>query len=212
MSGIEVFVEGNLITRCIHLFLWQIGSEQHCTCCERQSHHIFSYDQQEVSDRRCLWQPVSSHFFLWPTVCEWHCTLCKRQSHHVFTYDQQLVSYVHYTFCRQSRHILSYNQQLVSDVGYFVKCILSISFPITYREWVTLQMLQNTVSSYLFIWQIASECQQCTFALHLCLWQTVCEQHRRFSGGILITSFLIINSLWVTLQILWKADSSQLIL
>ena len=34
-----------------HLFQWPTGSEWHqCTFCERQSDHIFSYDQQLVSD------------------------------------------------------------------------------------------------------------------------------------------------------------------
>ena len=32
-----------------HLFLWPTASEWHSRCCERQSHHIFSYDQQKVS-------------------------------------------------------------------------------------------------------------------------------------------------------------------
>ena len=32
------------------LFLWPTVCEWHCTFCERQSHHIFSYDQQVVSD------------------------------------------------------------------------------------------------------------------------------------------------------------------
>ena len=33
-----------------HPFLWLTGSEQHCTFCERQSHHIFSSDHQFVSE------------------------------------------------------------------------------------------------------------------------------------------------------------------
>ena len=34
-----------------HVFLWPPGawSVWHCPCCERKSHHIFSYDQQQVS-------------------------------------------------------------------------------------------------------------------------------------------------------------------
>ena len=97
-----------------HLFLWLTACKWHCTLCERLSHHIFSYDQQLVSDiahfvkdslityfpmtnsewvtLQILWKAVSSHLFLWPTVGEWHCTFCERQSHHIFSYDQQEVS------------------------------------------------------------------------------------------------------------------------
>ena len=32
-----------------HVFLWPTASGQHCTFCERQSHHIFCHDQQFVS-------------------------------------------------------------------------------------------------------------------------------------------------------------------
>jgi len=78
-----------------HLFLWPTASEQwHCTFCERQFHHIFSYNQQQVSDiahfvkvslitsfpmTNSEW--VTFHIcetefhFLWPTGSKWlHCT------------------------------------------------------------------------------------------------------------------------------------------
>ena len=102
-----------------HLILWLTGSECQVTLhtlwkavssfpmtnskwvtCERQSHHTFAYDQQQVSD---IWKAVSSHLFPWPTACGWHCTsmkgslttsfpmtnskwvtCAKRQSHHLF--------------------------------------------------------------------------------------------------------------------------------
>ena len=81
-----------------HHFLWWTGSEWHCTVCERQSHQMFSYDQQYVSDiahflkgspitsfpmtnrkwvtLHILWKGVSWHLFLWPKDCEWHCKFC----------------------------------------------------------------------------------------------------------------------------------------
>jgi hypothetical protein len=84
------FVTGSLI----NVFLCPTGSEWHWTFWERQSHHMFSHDQQLVCDighfvKGCLitcfpmtnseWvalhilcKPVSSHVFLWPTVCQWH--------------------------------------------------------------------------------------------------------------------------------------------
>jgi len=99
---------------CSIFSLWLIGCEQYQRFCGRQSHHIFSYDWQGVSDivhfvkgslitsspvtnrkwvtLHILWKAVSSHFVLSPTVCEWHCTFCERQSHHIFSYDQQRVS------------------------------------------------------------------------------------------------------------------------
>ena len=107
----------------LHLFLWLKGCEWHCTWCKKQSPHIFSYDQQDVSDiahlaqgslitsfpmTNRLWvtlhillKVVSSHLFLvtnrkWVTL-----HICERQSHHIFPYDQQEVS-GHCTFCKGS--------------------------------------------------------------------------------------------------------------
>jgi len=127
-ATLKIIVEGNLMTSfpmtnrewvtlhilwkavSSHLFLWPTGSEWHCTCCERQSHHIFSYDKQWVSDiahfvkgslmtsfpmtnslwvtLHILWKAVSSYLFLLPTGSVWHCTFCERQPHHIFSYDQ----------------------------------------------------------------------------------------------------------------------------
>jgi len=128
-----------------HLFLWPTASQWHCKFCERQPHHILSYDQQAVSDiahyvnnslitslpmtnslwvtLHILWKVVLSHIFLWPTASEWHYMFCERQlqSHHIFSYDsQQQVSDVAHSV-KDSHHIFSYDQQEVSDIVHFVK-------------------------------------------------------------------------------------------
>ena len=91
VSDITHFVKGNLIT----YLLWPTESEWYHTFCERQSHHIFCCDQQQVSDiayfyerqylflwptaseQYCalLWNIFSPHLFLWITASKWHCTL-----------------------------------------------------------------------------------------------------------------------------------------
>ena len=92
-----------------HLFLWPIVCEWHCILCERQFHHILSYDQQQVSNivhfmrdslitsfpmtnslwvtLHILWMAVSSRLI---TNSGWaiSCTFYERQSHHIFFYDQ----------------------------------------------------------------------------------------------------------------------------
>ncbi len=120
--------------------------------CERESHHNFSYDQQQVGGvahfvtgslmtsfsmthrksvtLHILWKCFLSHCFLWPTGSEWHCTFCRRKSHHTFTYDSQEVS----------------------DNAQFVKGSLVTLFPMTNSEWVVLQhILWKGVSSHLLI-------------------------------------------------------------
>ncbi len=170
-------------------FLWPIASEWHCTFCERQthqifsyvwptvcewdwtfcerlqSHHIFSYDQQEVNNIahfvnsslitsfpminrelvtvfHILWKVVSSDLFLWPTDCGW-----------------------------------------IQD---FVKGSLIRSFPITNSLWVPLHTLWRAVSSYLFLWPTVCE-WQCTLwnserdpNNDLFLWPPACEWHCTF--------------------------------
>ena len=152
-----------------HVFLWPTASEWHCTFSERQSHHIFLYDQQQVSDiayfvkgsliTSCLmtnseWvtlhilrKAVSWHLFLWPTGCEWHCTFCERWSHQIFFYGQQKVS----------------------DIAHFVEGSLITSFPLPNSLWVTLHILRKVVSSHVFLWPTGSE-WHCTF----CEWQSYC--------------------------------------
>ena len=189
-----------------HFFLHPTASEWHFTFCEWQSHHIFSYEQQVVSDiahivtgcliasfpmtnrlwvtLHILWRIVSSHLFLWPSGSEWHWTFCDWQSHHIFSYDQTACQW-HHTFCeRQSHHIFSYDQQVVSDIEHFVKGSLITSVPMTNSRWVTLDILWKVVSPYLSLWPTASE------------WNC------KFVKGSLITSFPLTNSLWVVCKCL----------
>jgi len=130
-----------------HHSLWPTVGEWHYTFCKRQSHHIFSYDQQFVSDIAQfvkgslitslpmtnrewvtlyrLWKAVSSHLnSLWPTASEWHCIFCK------------------------GNLITAYDQQGVSNIAHSVKGSLNIvtSFPMINRKWVTLHILWKAVS------------------------------------------------------------------
>ena len=176
-----------------HPFLWPTASEWNCTFCEKQSHHIHSCDQKEVSDithfvkgslttsfpmtnRKwvtlpILWRAVSSNLF-WPTGSEWHCTLYERLklvSSNLFLWPTAGEWYC--KFCeRQSHQIFStYDQQGVSDIAHFIK------------------------GSHITSFQVVSDIAH-------------------FVKGSLITSFCVTNSLSVTLQILWKAVSSHLFL
>ena len=130
VSDIAHFVKGSLITSfpmtnrewvtlhilwktvSSHLFLWPTACEWHCTVCERQSHHIFSYDQQEVSDTahfvkgspityfpmtnsewvtlHILWMAVSQYLCLSPTVCEYFSKNFDLHSHHT-SFDECLI-------------------------------------------------------------------------------------------------------------------------
>ena len=152
-----------------HLFLWPTVCEWHCMFCEGQSHHIFSYDQQRVSDIHILWKAVSSHPFPWPTDSESHCTLCERQFHHIFPLDQQRVSDITHFLKGSVNHLISHNKQNVSlsDIVHFLKgsqshlflwptdcewhCIFSKRqshhiFFVTNSKWVTLYILWKAVS------------------------------------------------------------------
>ena len=199
-----------------NLFPWPTACEWHCRFCERQSHHIFSYVQQTVSDIadfvkgslitsfpmtnrewviiHILWKAVSSNLFPWPTACEWHCRFCERQSHHIF----------------------SYVQQTVSDVPHFMKGSMIKSFPMTNSLWVTLQILWKAVLSHLFLWPTASKwhCRFCERqSCHIFSYdQQGVSDVPHFMEGSIIKSFPMTNSKWVTLQILWKAVSSHLFL
>jgi hypothetical protein len=178
-----------------------------------------------------LWKAVSSHLFLWSSGSEWHCTFCEMQSHHIFSYDQQQVSDIaHFVKCSRLTHISSYDEQEVSDIAHFVKGSLITSFLMTNSLWVTLHILWMAVSSHLFLWWTGSE-WHCTFcerqSHHTFCYPTASEWHCTFSErqsldilsydqqqvsdiahfvtGSLMTSFPITNSKWVTLHILWKA-------
>ena len=74
-----------------HLFLWHwtVGG-WHCTFCEMQSNHIFSYDQQLVRD--------IAHFVKDNLITSFPVT------------NRQWALVLHIFFERQSHHIFSYNQ------------------------------------------------------------------------------------------------------
>ena len=162
-----------------------------------------------------LWKAVSSDLFLWSIDCQWHCTFCDRQSHQIFSYNQQQVSEI--TLCeRQSDQIFSYDQQQVSDTAHCVKSSLSRSFPIwTNSKWVTLQILWKTVSWHLSYdqWQGVSGIAPLWKSHHILSYdQQIVSVIAHCVNGSLIAFFPMTNSLWVTLQILWKAVSSHLFL
>ena len=191
------------------------GSEWHCTFCKRLSDHIFSYDQQYVSDishfmkgslitsfpanrkwvrLHILWKAVWSHLFLWPTACEWYCTFCKRQCHHIFSYDQQLVSGIaHFVKGTLIICIFPYDQQYVSDISHFVKGSLITSFLPIGSEWHCTFCERQSDHIFSYDQQLVSEIAH-------------------FVKDNLITSFPMANSLWVTLHILWKVVWSHLFL
>ena len=158
VSGIAHFVKGSLITPIpimnrewvalhvlwtgvsSHSFLWPTVGEQHCTFCERQSHHSFSYDQQAVSD--------VAHFV--------------KNSHISSSYNQQPVSDIVHSI----KGILIWTSFPIINskwvILHFRKSSPIISFPMTNREWVTLYNLWKVVSSHLFLWPTGSE-WHCTF-------------------------------------------------
>ena len=134
-----------------HLFLWPTGSEWHCiVSCESShgliilfpmtnsewvtlhswwmaSHHLISYDQQEVGDIVHFVKSCLSHLSLWPTASEWHCTFCERQaSSHPFLL--KTACGWHHTCCGSSP-ITSF---LITDS----------------REWVTSTLLWKVISSH----------------------------------------------------------------
>ena len=206
-----------------HLFLWPIASKSHC---EQQSHHITSYGQQGVSDiphfvkgslvpsfamtnsqwviLHIMWKAVLSHLFLWPTAGEWaHFVkgsliislpmtnslwvtlhiLWKAVSLYLF-YHQQGVGDIP-NFVKGSHHIFSYDQQLVSDIAHLKQFYHIFSYD---------QQLVSDIAHF------------------------VKQFHHIFSydqqpvsdiADSLITFFLMANSQWVTLHILWKAISSH---
>ena len=126
-----------------HLSLLLTGCEWHCMFCEWQSHHIFSYDQQFVSEiahvvpkgiliasfpmanslwaaLHNLWKAVSLHLVPWPTVCEW------------------LV--VYFVNCSVITPFPMTNSEWVTWHS-FVKGSLITFSPMTNREWVPLHIL-----------------------------------------------------------------------
>ena len=140
------FVKGNLITS----FLMTNSMWVPLHICKRQSCHMFSYDQQHVSDIAHLWKAVSPHFFLWPTACEWHCTFDESQSHHMFSYDQQEVSdMLHFVKASLITSFYMTNRMSVTlhILWKSVSMTVITSFPATNRMWVTMRILWKAVSS-----------------------------------------------------------------
>ena len=158
MSDIALFVKGNLIKSfpmansewvtlhilwksvSSHFFLWSTASEWHCAFCEQQSHHIFSYDKQRVSDVAHL---VNSNLIT------------------SFPMTNSVWVTLHILWWLFSSH-LSYDKQFVSDIAYFVMVILITSVPMTNSLWVTLHILWKEVSSHLFLWPTGCEWLRCT--------------------------------------------------
>ena len=123
----------------LHIFKWKAISlllllsptagEWHCTFCKTVS-----------------WLS-SEYLFLLPTGSEWHSLFCERvPSHHFICMTNR--KWVTFHICvRQSHHVFSYDQQRVSDILWK---IVSTSFPVINREWVTQHILWKAVSSYFF--------------------------------------------------------------
>ena len=182
--------------------------------CGRESHHIFSHDQQGVGDIAYfvkdilitsfpyeqqqasnithLGKGVSSHFFLWPTGSQWRWTYWKGSLITSFPMTNSLWVTLHIFCTRQflvSSHF-SYHKQGVSDIAHLMTGSLIISFP-TGCEW------------------------QCTFcerqlpiSLHPSHYQQLVSDIAHSVKGSLVTSIPMTNSKWVTLPILWKSVSS----
>ena len=196
-----------------YLLLWPTASEWDYTSCERQPHHIFSYDQQKVSEivhfvkgslitpfpmtnrkwvrLHILWMAVLSHHFLWQKECEWDCTCCERP---------------YYDTC-------SYDQQNVSEIAHVVKSSFITSFLMTNSLWVRLHILWRAVLSHRFLW-----CTGCEWDTTFCERQPFAYDQQKVSDiapfvkGSLMTSFPMTNRQWVTLHILWMAVSPHAIL
>jgi hypothetical protein len=199
----------NSVFSCV--LLWPIASEWHCTFCERQSHHMFSFDQQRVSNIPHFVRenfPMTNR--MWVTL---H-ILWKAVSSHIFLY-QQFVS-------DQVGHIVKGNLITCFPmtnslwVKHFVKSSLITCLPMTNSEWVMLDILWQAVSSHLLLWQSGSEwhwtfCERQSCHMFSYDQQQVSEI-AHFVHGSLITSFPMTDSKWATLLILWKTASSAVFL
>ena len=213
-----------------HLSQLLTGCELHYTFCERQSCHIFSHDQQLVSDiahfvksslityfpltiskwvtLHMPWKAFSSHFLLWSTASEWHYRFCEGQSHHIF-----------------------HNTDRIQWVAHFVKDSLITSCSMTNRESATSHVVWKAASSHLFLWQTACEwhytfCERSSFPMtnrewatsdilsmtvsssHL--WPTACEWHFTFCERQSHHIFSYDQQFVSDIDIFWKAVSSHL--
>ena len=174
-----------------HLFLWPTASKWYCTFCERLSHHIFSYDQQRVSD--------IAHFVKGSLITSFPMTNSLWVTLHILQ--------------RQSHQSFSYDQQFVCDIPHFLKGSLMACFPITNRKWVTLHILWKAISSYLFVQPTESE-WQCTLYERQPHYMYSYDEQRvsaiaHFVKGSLITFFLWPTVLQHTDSTLCIADTSD---
>ena len=207
VSDIEYFLNGSLIT----FFLMTEREWVIIHFCERQYHHISSYDQY-VSG--------IAHFV--------------KESPFLMTNSMQVT--FHIFMKKESHHIFFYNQQDASDIANFVKGNLITSFTMTTgSEWYCI--FCEMQSCHIFVWP--KECEsplqnlQRGVSPYLFLWPTGCEWHGAvlwkqshhlflinrkqvtlliYIKGSFITSFPLINRLWVTSHIFVKTVSSHLFL
>ena len=191
-----------------HLFLWP-ECQWHCTCCEGNLITSIHMSNRKWVTLHMLWNTVSSHLSPWPTGSEWHWTFVK--GCHILW---PTASEWHWTF-----FIITFppsDQQNVSNFAPVVKGSLITPCPVTNSEWVTLHILWKAVLSHLFQQPTESEwhCTFCEMKFHHIFFynQQLVSEIAHFMKGSLITSFLITNSMWVRLYILWKAVSSCLFL
>ena len=176
-----------------HLFPWSTASEWHSTFL--QPCHIFSYDQQHVSDIACfvegshvtpfsmtnrrwvtlhmLWKAPSLIKCFPPTHSK-YVTLqfCGRQSHHIFfpMINRKWVT-LHMLWKAPSLIVWShiFLQHTASKWHCnFVEGSLIPFFPMINRKWVILHMLLMAVSPHLFLWLTESKwhCIHCERLSH----------------------------------------------
>ena len=202
-----------------HIFLWPTESMWHCAWLWKAS--FLMTNRKWVTSLHFLWNAVSSHLLfnlLWPwTDCEQCYFFFERQIPQIFSMTYRMwvtflilwMEFLSYAFL----YIFSDDQQVVSGIAHSVKGSLITSFPITNSEWATLHILSKAVSPYLFSYdqQIVSNIAHLwmTVPSHHVLWPTASEWYCMFCERNLITSFSMTNSLWVTLQILWKVTTSS---
>ena len=182
-----------------HGFLWPTASEWHCIhtpFCESQSHCIFSYYQQGVSNiahfvkgnlimyfpmTNRLWailnilsKATSLHSFFWPTASEWYCTfLWKAVSLNPFLWPTGSEWHCIFLWKAVSYHFL-WLTACEQPCTFWWK---ASSFPMTNREWVTFHICENHI--FFYDPQRVSDIAH-LWKSHLFLWPTGCEWHGTF--------------------------------
>ncbi len=130
-----------------------------------------------------LWKAVSSYLLLWPTGSEWHCTFLKCNlitcfpmtnsewvTFHILWMGWFLSHFCLWPTIASGWHCIFYETVSESYVH------------MTNSKWVISYILCKEVSSYLFLWSIASESVTLHIlwkgvSSHLPLWPTACEWH-----------------------------------